>query len=201
MEHRFREDENELPYLVSQKRDDGRPRRSEGGLHFEEPEGDELKVNDILESMNLMFSQFVALKMKVMSFLGARDCTGLWVEGGPQEYSFTFTRQNEYVKTTHEFIYWTDMVIPRVFKDCYSSHDHSGLEGNPDFKRLIKATGFEYIGCRGGYVCDYDSPSDEFTMSDEIDVHVRFRVGSKGRAYDLDLDRMELAEDYFEFDL
>lgn len=57
----------------------------------------------------------------------------------------------------------------------------------------------EFIECRGGYVTDYSMASDEFTFRDEIDVEVFFRVGSSKRPYQLDLNRMELSKDYFEY--
>ena len=41
---------------------------------------------------------------------------------------------------------------------------------------------------------------DEFNMLDEVDIKVSFRAGAKNRMYKLDLDTMELSENYFEYD-
>ena len=37
-------------------------------------------------------------------------------------------------------------------------------------------------------------------MKDELELNVWFRVGSNDRVYKLDLDKMELSENYFEYD-
>ena len=198
MEHRFREDENELPYLVSQKRDDGRP--SHGSSRHDGPKNNEEKINDILISMDIPYSQYVKLKEKVMSFLDAKDCTGLTVEMDYDEYDFIFTRENEYIKTTDTFEYFTEFELDRLFKDCYTTHNYDNLEKNPHFQDLIRRTGLEYMGCSGGYKVETKYFS-EFIMPDELDLGVNFRVGSKKRHYKLDLEKMKLSEDYFEFNL
>ena len=198
MEHRFREDENELPYLVSQKRDDGRP--SHVSSRHDEPKTNEEKVNDILISMDVPYSQYVKLKEKVMSFLDAKDCTGLAVEMDYGEYDFIFTRENEYIKTTHRFEYFTELELDRLFSDCYTTHNYDNLVKNPRFQELIRRTGLEFMGCSGGYKVETKYFS-EFIMPDELDLGVNFRVGSKRRHYKLDLDRMELSKEYFEYDL
>uniref|UniRef100_UPI0025CD7C4C hypothetical protein n=1 Tax=uncultured Methanobrevibacter sp. TaxID=253161 RepID=UPI0025CD7C4C len=68
------------------------------------------------------------------------------------------------------------------------------------FKELIRKTGFEFLKCSGGYVIDYTFASDDFKMKDELELNVWFRVGSNDRVYKLDLDKMELSENYFEYD-
>lgn len=52
----------------------------------------------------------------------------------------------------------------------------------------------------GGYESEYLGREDEFVMIDEINVKASFKAGSKIRSYRLDLDRMELSKDYFEYD-
>lgn len=196
MDHRFREDENELPYLVNEKRDDGRPRSTQS----KRPKSREDKVDDILISMDISYSQYVKLKDKVMSFLDAKDCTGLNVISDYGVHDFIFTRENEYIKTTHRFEYFTEMELDRLFADCYTTHNYDNLMNNPLFQDLIKSTGLEFMGCSGGYQVEIKYFS-EFIMVDELNLGVNFRVGSKRRHYKLDLDRMKLREDYFEFDL
>ena len=196
MDHRFREDENELPYLVNEKRDDGRPRSTQS----KRPKSREDKVNDILTSMDISYSQYVKLKGKVMSFLDAKDCTGLNVISDYGVHDFIFTRENEYIKTTNRFEYFTELELDRLFADCYTTHNYDNLMNNPRFQDLIKSTGLEFMGCSGGYQVEIKYFS-EFIMVDEINLGVDFRVGSKRRHYKLDLDRMKLSEEYFEYDL
>jgi hypothetical protein len=199
----FREDENELPYLVSEKRDDDS--RSYGGSGYsnvEAPKSEEEQIDDILKSMDLSFRQWSALRQKLLEFLNSKDCTGLRVEGGFGGYDFIFTRENEYVRTEHKFEYFTELGnLERVFSDCYDTHYHDGLLADSRFQDMVRKTGLEFIGCRGGYVSKYETARDEFTLTDEIDVRVSFRVGSTKRLYKLDLERMELSERYFEFDI
>ena len=62
---------------------------------------------------------------------------------------------------------------------------------------MIEKTGFEFIRCSGGYVCEYSGRYDEFIMKNELDIRVIFKVGSTTTAYELDLDRMELGRKLF----
>ncbi len=205
----FREDENELPYLVSQKRDDGTSRDSEP-YDDEVSYGDDFSSNknltnaerldNILNSMGLFLAQKVILKNALAALLNSRDCTRLEVnEEGYGYYTFVFTRENEYIKTTDEFEYTLEFDVRRTFIDCYTSHNYDRLISNPSFRNLIEKTEGEFIRCSGGYETDYSMASDEFSFSDEINLRVIFRVGSFERSYKLDLDRMELSDDYYEY--
>ena len=190
MDHRFREDENELPYLLSEKRDIASPSKSRP----------KISVNDILDSMDLPLSRRIPLEEKLVSFLNAKDCVGLRVEDEFYACNFIFTRRNSYVTTTDTFIYSTEFSPrKRVFHDCYPSHDHSRLLKDKRFQDMIKRTGMEFVDCSGGYVTEYSGREDEFTMRDEINVRVIFSVGSEKRMYKLDLDSMEIDEKYFKY--
>jgi hypothetical protein len=165
---------------------------------------DDLNVDDILNHMYINNAQKQLLKLKVNEFLASRDCNSLEVltHDNIYEYTFIFTRENEYVRTVDEFEYNAKYEnFTRVFWECYQSHYHDKLKANPEFRKMIEKTGLEFLDCRGGYVTDYTSVSDEFRMTGEIRVTVSFRAGSKKRIYDLDLDRMELSRDYREWDL
>lgn len=187
----FREDENELPYLVSQTRDDSFSQTNCSRTNEE-------KLDDILNSMNITLLQRLTLKNKVISFLNAKDCISLTVNDMFDAYIFVFTRKNEYIETTHELEYYPDFDIKRIFQDCYTSHNYDNLIRNSRFKGIIKKTGLEFLNCKGGYLCKYSMADDEFTFEDEMDIGVWFKAGSKKRLYKLDLDRMELSSDYFE---
>ena len=193
------EDENELPYLVWETRgDDSSAGREEES--YEKGKTDEEKVNDLVNSMNISGNFRRVLKDKILTFLNAKDCTGMAVDGGMGEYVFTFTRENEYVCTTNEFVLLTEIEnTSRVFYDCYTSHNHDKLLNDSRFKAMIGKSGMEFIQCGGGYETDYSRIDDVFTLKDEFGIRVYFKVGSKERQYTLDLDRMELSEDYSEF--
>lgn len=197
----FMEDENELPYLVWETRDNnssGSYQAHEAKSH-EKRKTDEEKINSFVNSLSISRKFRLNLKNKIISFLNAKDCTGLTVDGGMGEYILIFTRENEYVCTTDEFVLLTEAEnSQRVFHDCYSSHNHDKLLKDSRFNAMIKKSGMEFIECAGGYVTDYSRVKDDFTLKDEIRVKVYFKVGSKERMYILDLDRMELSDDYFE---
>lgn len=166
------------------------------------PKGNEGKLDRILNQMNLDSYHKKILKDKLLELFNAKNCTGLSVDIGFDGGDFIFTRENEYVKTTDEFVYFSGSSNDRrIFHDCYSSHSHDGLLANPRFQDLIERTGMELIGCDGGFVTEYSRVGDVFSFKDETEVNVRFKVGSKKRCYRLYLDRMELSENYYEFDI
>ena len=178
--------------------DDHRKHRRES--EPERPKTDEEKVEDIIAGMFLPPYMALILKNKVMSYLNAKDCNALEVRSMNGGYIFAFTRKNKYIKTTDEFDYDPEYDNQtRVFWDSYSSHNYDGLLEDEEFKRLVESMGFEFVGCYGGYVSEYDHRKDELKMLDEIDVRVKFKVGEKYRVYHLDLERMKLDEDYNEY--
>lgn len=201
-DHYLREDENELPYLVSQKRDYEKSSEDE---YYDEDEvspnpTNAEKLDSILDSMGLFLAQKVILKNALVSLLDSRDCTRLDVNNEEYGYyTFVFTRENEYIKTTDTFEYSTEFEFRRTFLDCYTSHNYDRLTANPRFRALLEKTDGEFLGCSGGYETDFSFADDEFSFRDEINVSVIFKVGSAQRSYDLDLERMELNDKYYEF--
>lgn len=200
----FWEDENELPYLVSSRRDNEYSSDSHDSYdEFEDFKNHKDKsenLDDVLNSIYISDSKRRVLKNKVKSLLNARDCVSLNVEDGFDGCIFTFTRENEYIRTVDEFEYYPSMSNDkRVFHECYTTHNYDNLLKSPRFQDMIEKTGFEFIGCNGGYVTDYSMADDEFTFKDEIEVKVLFKVGSRERSYVLDLEKMKLSEDYFEY--
>lgn len=188
MDHRFREDENELPYLVSQKRDEpqrGRAKKS-------------ATIDEFVKSMDLPILRETALRNKLIEFRNAKDCTEMNIEYDYGAYDFIFIRENRYIRTTYTFEFLTEMDLDRIFTDCYTTHNYDNLLNDSRFQDLIEGVGLEFIGCTGGYKVEIKYFS-EFLMPDELDLSVWFDAGSKKRSYKLDLDRMELNKDYFEF--
>ena len=187
-ERHFMEDENELPFLVSETRE------SEPSRAYERSQRKSL--DDIVASMRLMPSEEMRLKAKLVEFLNARDCTNLTVDGIGPYYVFAFTRENEYITTTNEFEYDTGLRVDRIFSDCFTTNNYDRLIANPRFQAMIRKTGMEFVNLSGGYECTYSLAKEEFTLDDRIRVNVHLKAGSEDRLYPLDLDRMELDEDY-----
>ena len=185
---------------------EGDPYCEHCGAHLswsDEPEGDakgvrysEAGLDDIIDSMMISAIQKSSLKAKLESILEAADCTRLSARPGRGEYVFSVTRENGYVRTIDEFYFDPrEQNMERVFCECLSSHNHDGLLKSPEFKKLIKDTGLEFIECRGGYRVEFISILEGFRMVDEIDVMVYFRLSEKSeRVCHLDLERMKLKD-------
>ena len=192
MEQRFREDENELPYLVVEKRD---PVRASG------PGRQKQTLDGVLNSLDITDHEKSVIRSKLVEFSHAKGVRGLRVEDNYDAISFNIIRENEYITTTHEFIHFPGHLNEyRVFFDCYTTHDYTRLLANPRFKRLIDSTPYEFLHCSGGYQCSYRR--DVFTLIDELDLSAVFNISSKmQRIYHINLDTMSFEERYFDFNM
>ncbi len=110
-ERHFMEDENELPYQVWETKDNDSSKSYSGheAKNQTKRKTDEEKISSLVNSMNISKKFRLILKNKIMSFLKAKDCKSLTVDGGMGEYVFIFTRENEYVRTTDEFELFTEV--------------------------------------------------------------------------------------------
>lgn len=98
MDHRFREDENELPYLVSSKRDKIR------GSSIDTRSNEE-KLDDIIDKLYVSDLEKLLIKSALLKFLASNDCTGLVAEDDFTSCSFTIIRKNDYIRTQDEFLF------------------------------------------------------------------------------------------------
>jgi hypothetical protein len=168
-------------------------------------EADEEKLEYIASHICADSSQKLQLKAQIREYQKAEDFKGFYIKKdyGFEVYYFHFIQENEYVKTTHVMTYRQDeYAIPNpynAFYESYSEHDHGKLIANPRFKKLIESVGFEFEGCGGGYKTHLESGNDE-TLTGEIRISVRFKVGNKIRVYYLNLNEMKLCPDYYEYD-
>ena len=196
MDHRFREDENELPYLVVSKRDNIK------GSSIDTRSNEE-KLDDIIDKLYVSDLEKLLIKSALLKFLSSKDCTGLVAEDDFTSASFTIIRENDYIQTRHEFLFSQNLFrVKRVFWDCYTSHNHDGLLSNPRFRQLVNDTPYEFEDVVGGYESRYNGADDVFELLDEINVRVAFKVDSRTkRSYKLDLDTMKLSDDYFEYSI
>ena len=158
------------------------------------------KLDYIADSVCITSSQKMLLKAKIREYLKATDCRGFYIKKDYEfeVYYFHFIQENQYVKTTHvmTFLQDPDYFTPyNPFYEIYSLHSHERLFLNPRFKRLVENTGLEFSGCGGGYRLHLRKNYDT-EMTDDIKVRVYFNVNGKRRAYNLDLDSMQLSSDY-----
>ena len=152
-------------------------------------------------------TQKLQLKAQIREYQKAVDFKGFFIQKdyGFDVYYFHFIQENEYVKTTHVMTYRQDEYAVynpyQTFYDSYSEHNHDKLITNPRFKKLIESTGLEFDGCGGGYESHLENFGEDVTLTGEINLRVRFKVGGKIRVYDLNLEEMALSEDYSEYDI
>lgn len=158
-------------------------------------------LDDVLDSLFINDVQKSLLKLKLESYLKAKDVRKLFVRKANNEYAFHITRQNRYVKTVDEFYYDPKYVnLTQVFAECITNHTHDGLKSDPRFKALIKSMDYPLHRISGGYVTEYSSWPREFRLIDRIEISLHFRIGEKIRTYRLDIERMSLDENYNEFE-
>ncbi len=161
------------------------------------------QIREILEGMYVNPMEKMMLINKAVSLIKSNDCR---LEEIRQEYDyiiFTFKKEHRYFYTKYECIFSSNYFREdRVFYDCMMMHNHDNLLQNDSFKKLIrdteKRTGFTFRNCGGGYDDpNFDIVSEDFTFNRRFKVFVRFDTDD-GRVavYDLDLDRMELSEEY-----
>lgn len=168
-------------------------------------EAGEEKLEYIASRICADSSQKLQLKAQIRQYQKAKDFNGFYIKKdyGFEVYYFHFIQENEYVKTTHVMTYrqdeFSDYDPYKTFYESYSEHNHEKLIANPNFKKLIESTGFEFEGCGGGYETHLESVYD-VTLTGEIRIRVSFKVGNKIRVYNLNLKEMRLCPDYYEYD-
>ena len=168
-------------------------------------EADEETLEYIASRICADSSQKLQLKAQIRQYQKVKDFKGFYIkkDWGFEVYYFHFIQENEYVKTTHVMTYrqdeFSDYDPYKTFYESYSEHNHEKLIANPNFKKLIESTGFEFEGCEGGYETHLESVYD-VTLTGEIRIRVSFKVGNKIRVYNLNLKEMRLCPDYYEYD-
>lgn len=94
-ENHLMEDENELPYLVWENKDDDRSKTnsyySDDAHTNIKSKSNEKKIDEILAHIPISASQRRALKDKVISLFSARDCVNLNVEGSGSAHTILFS--------------------------------------------------------------------------------------------------------------
>lgn len=147
----FREDENELPYLAWEKRDDDSRSQSYEGQDYSSGQAQKTyddEILNLLAPMDLPVGLEFRLSQKLRSFSDARDCTGLRVEEGLGAYEFIFTRENRYVKTVDHFVFDLKYAgLKRIFLDCDTRHYYDGILNDSRFQAMIGKAGMEFLGC------------------------------------------------------
>nr|WP_294999683.1 hypothetical protein [uncultured Methanobrevibacter sp.] len=162
----------------------------------------EEKVDGIVCKLNISDLEKFILKLALLRFLSARDCTDLVVKEAFTSVGFIIIRENEHVRTCNEFILDPDLSNGlHLFSDCYTTHHHDGLFSNPEFRQLVDNTPYEFLDIVGGYEIRHDDVHDLFELVDEINVKVSFKVDSKTeRLYELDTDTMAFT-DYWDISI
>ena len=161
------------------------------------------QIREILDGLYLNPLEKLMLINKAISLIKSNDCR---LEQIRQEYDsivFKFKKEHRYFYTEYDCIFSSHYFQEdRVFYDCTMRHNHDNLLKDESFKKLIRdterKTGFTFRNCGGGYSdTNFDIVTGDFTFNNRIRVFVRFDIDENRVAvYNLDLDRMELSEEY-----
>ncbi len=175
----------------------GKPLIKPGDGKSPEKIAEELK--DILS--NKIWDEFEISKLvnRSIVLMKSNDCRLVEIADSNYGIDFTFEKEHKYFKTRYVCEYVPGSI--RVFEDFGVTHDHDKLLMNESFKKLIKdtenKTGFTFKECDGGYGSQLDDNRFDFIFNDKIYIIVRFDIGDgKIAVYDIDLDTMQLSEDY-----
>lgn len=192
MERRFREDENELPYLVWES---------------DEPKG--IGDNSYLfkkDFENIDFREFSSYVRRLMISddhkdsiiasveVNARNCKFSIHQNG-DDIRFSFTVANEYVKTEIDVRYNPDLAGMERYGG-YTYHD--GLESKQWFKEAVREieneTGRRYEFCFNGH--DFTCRGGRLVINDSYETMVMFEKDgdSDHYAYKVDFALKELRE-------
>ena len=157
------------------------------------------ELSDILSEK--IFDEFEITKLvnRAIVLMKSNDSRLVEITDSSYGIDFTFEKEHKYFKTRYVCEYVPDS--PRIFEDFAVTHSHDKLLMNESFKKLIKdtenKTGFKFKECGGGYGSQLDEDRFNFIFNDEIRVFVCFDMGDgKTAVYNIDLDNMQLSEDY-----
>lgn len=192
MDRRFREDENELPYLLSQKRDKVKTPRS-SGFHYE----------IIIEDRP--FSQFASAvegliipiddRINIINSVEvtAKNCTFSINDSGDR-LIFQFVVENRYVKTFIT-VYFENHQLS--VSNYYI--DHGKLESQPWFKsevsRISREIGLDFYTCSSRRAHEFED--GHLTIEDNCSVLVIFGDGdffNDHPGYKIDFKRKRFVE-------
>lgn len=162
-------------------------------------------IRQTLEHMFVDDESISRLVSRTLHLIHTKDCRFVEIRDN-RGIEFLFIKENEYFYTRYLCQFIKGYYQSRIFDDCVVDHNYDNLLSNPSFKRLVKRTedetGFKFDGCSGGYDIEFDYSQDLFTFTDDYRLKVRFDMGD-GRVaiYDIDLDTMQLSDEYIAFDV
>lgn len=171
---------------------------------YQNPDDEELF--NIADSVCITDGRKFHLFTKIKEYLKTRDSKGFYVTKDLwfEVYYFNFIQENEYVKTTHvmTFVQDPDYSSPdKIFYESSSRHSHEKLLADSRFQKLIERTGLEFSGCIGGYMLYLKFPGHDVKMTPIIETFACFNVNGECRQHLLDLDSMQLCEEYYGYDI
>lgn len=143
--------------------------------------------------------RIVSRSLKLMKSNGSRLVS---IERGFDfDIDFVFEKEHRYFTTRYECAFDRLYEGPQPFRDFAIKHDYTRLLDDGSFRKMISdkedETGFTFRGCSGGYGAQLDDTRYDFIFNDEINLTVDFDMGDGRTAvYGVDLDRMQLSEDY-----
>ena len=199
----FREDENELPYLVSQKRDSYY--RKDENEYFRDDYG-QRSVPFELHFKGISFKEFPSYVMRLNLSRNHKDNIIRSVDIKPGNCTFSlnqigddvrmsFKVENEYLSTELNFRY---DCVSGCFEYIGGYTHHDGLESQQWFRdevrRIENETGYSYEFCYNGH--DFSTKDGRVVINDAYESMVMFEEDhdSDHYGYKVDFTRKMLEE-------
>ena len=206
MSRHFREDENELPYLVWEAREDKhRNRANESHLrNINIKDRPFTEFSSVINGLLLSPNQKTGLLNSVE--IEPKNCT-FSIQGDSDELKIKFIVRNEYLTSEISMVYNLVSCQTESYFGRYSSHD--GLESLQWFKDAVhqieRENGYKYEFCHGGHDI---STFGKLLINDDFKAIAMFEKEGNGDHYGYKVDfnnrKLELYHvypfhEYYEF--
>lgn len=185
MSRRFREDENELPYLVWETRDE-KPRNRTERFHLAEINIENKPINEFSSVVDgLLFSN---QKINLLNSIEVKpkNCT-FSIKRNDDDFIITFYIKNDYL--TSEIIVHYDLNSCQIQRPNYFA-SYDGLKSMQWFKNAVKQIeqekGYKFDFCTEGYDALYKS--GKLLINDDFDVIVMFDDDESNDQYGYKVD-------------
>lgn len=201
----FMEDENELPYLVWETRDNQQQNNTR-------MQSIDISFNDIpfnefssyVKRLSLTYKE----KIKIINSVEIKPENCIFsIYQSYDELSFTFTVKNEYVKTEINFIYDPDSCQLEYTGGMTYHHDLESMQWFKDaVKQIEKEKGYKFEFCFGGHdfswregkvLINGDFKSKVLFEKDEYGDHFAYKIDFTNKK--LELDHVYPFHEYYAF--
>ena len=174
----FREDENELPYLVSSKRD---PVRSGGGYTFPGMNAKNVPFAEFPRYVNMLNISPSDKRMLIDSIIVEPENCTFSFKNSQDNLKIEFSVENQYVRSYVSLVYDGELYV------SYWSGNYDGLESMQWFKnevrRIKREIGKDFWSFAGGF--HHELRNGIFRLTNDCSIVAYFGDGSTNMEHHL----------------